>query len=137
MVKWKTGLSCRSRTAIIGKQVNFGLEISMNDTFYLISSQHLVQNEYIVLILNINLRHSNLFPSQTELKVNGHHHTHARPKLKVIGHFVRRPCKRYFKACISELKMHQIYDEDVKKNCNYSHSFTTRIKVTASSWYSW
>ena len=22
-----------------------------------------------------------------------------RPKLKVIGHFVRRPCKTYFKAC--------------------------------------
>jgi hypothetical protein len=51
MVKWKTYLSCRSRTAIIGKQVNFGLEISMNDTNYSISSQHLVQNEYIVLIL--------------------------------------------------------------------------------------
>ena len=29
-----------------------------------------------MLILNINLRHSNLFPSQTELKVNGHHHIH-------------------------------------------------------------
>jgi hypothetical protein len=42
--KWKMGLSCRSRTAIIGKQVNLGLEISMNDTNYLISSQHLVQN---------------------------------------------------------------------------------------------
>jgi hypothetical protein len=41
MVKWKTGLSCRSLTAVIGKQVNFGLEISMNDTNYLISSQHL------------------------------------------------------------------------------------------------
>ena len=51
MVRWKTGLSYRSRTAIIGKQVNFGLEISMNDTNYLISSQHLVQNEYIMLIL--------------------------------------------------------------------------------------
>jgi hypothetical protein len=51
MVRWKTGLSYRSRTAIIGKQVNFGLEISMNDTNYLISSQHLVHNEYIVLIL--------------------------------------------------------------------------------------
>jgi hypothetical protein len=51
MVRWKTGLSYRSRTAIIGKQVNFGLEISMNDTNYLISSQHLVQNEYMMLIL--------------------------------------------------------------------------------------
>jgi hypothetical protein len=51
MVRWKTGLSYRSRTAIIGKQVNFGLEISMNETNYLISSQHLVQNEYIMLIL--------------------------------------------------------------------------------------
>ena len=44
MVKWNTGLNCRSRTAIIGKQVNLGLEISMNDTNYLISSQYLVQN---------------------------------------------------------------------------------------------
>ena len=36
MVKWKTGLSCRSLTTAIGKQVNqFGLEISMNDTNYL------------------------------------------------------------------------------------------------------
>ena len=29
-----------SLTVIIGKQVNFGLEISVNDTNYLISSQH-------------------------------------------------------------------------------------------------
>jgi hypothetical protein len=50
------------------------------------------------MILIINLRHSDLFSSQTELKVIGHHHTYVRPKLKVIGHFVRRPCKRYFKA---------------------------------------
>ena len=34
----------------------------------------------------------------------------------------------------SELKMHQIYDADVKKNYNYSHGFTTRIKIMASSW---
>ena len=34
MEKWKTGLSCRSLTAVMGKQVNFGLEINMNDTFY-------------------------------------------------------------------------------------------------------
>ena len=33
--------------------------------------------------------HSDLFQSQTELKVIGHHHTHVRPKLKVIGHFVK------------------------------------------------
>ena len=44
MVKWKMGLhsytvSCRSLTTVIGKQVNFGLEINMNDTNYLISSQ--------------------------------------------------------------------------------------------------
>jgi hypothetical protein len=44
-VKLKTGLSCRSLTAvIIGKQVNFSLEISMNDTFYLIYSQYFVQS---------------------------------------------------------------------------------------------
>jgi hypothetical protein len=34
----------------------------------------------------------------------------------------------------SELKMHHIYDADVNKNCNYSHSFITRIKSMASSW---
>jgi hypothetical protein len=44
MVKWKTSLSCRSRTAIIGKQVNFGLQINMNDTNYLISSHILIIN---------------------------------------------------------------------------------------------
>ena len=38
MVKWKTGLSCRTLTAVLGKQVNFGLEISVNDRNYLISS---------------------------------------------------------------------------------------------------
>ena len=38
MVKWKMGLSCRTLTAL---KVNFGLEISMNDTNYLIFSQHL------------------------------------------------------------------------------------------------
>ena len=43
-MKWKMGLSCQSLTAATGKQVNFGLEISMNDTNYLISSQHLVPN---------------------------------------------------------------------------------------------
>ena len=123
MVKWKTGLSCRSRTAIIGKQVNFGLEISMNDTFYLISSaQHLVQNEYIVLILNINLRHSNLFPSQTELKVNGHHHIHMPdPNSKSSDILSDGPVKYILRPALA------------KKNCNYSHSFTTRIKVRASS----
>jgi hypothetical protein len=89
MVKWKRGLSCRSRTAIIGKQVNLGLEISMNDTNYLI---------------NFN------FPSQTKLKVIGHH-TYVQPKLKVIGHFVRRPCKIYFKTCVVTL----IIEKTVKK----------------------
>ena len=42
MVKWKTNLSVDIlSTVVIGMQVNFGLEISMNDTNYLISSQHL------------------------------------------------------------------------------------------------
>ena len=40
----------------------------MNDTNYLISSQHLVQNEYIMLILICVIQ------------------TYFRPKLKVIGH---------------------------------------------------
>ena len=37
----ENGLECRHLTAVIGKQVNSGLEMSMNDTKYLISSQHL------------------------------------------------------------------------------------------------
>ena len=46
---------------------------------------------------DINLcLHSYLFPSQTELKVIGHHNTYVRPKL--IGHFVRRFSDRYFIA---------------------------------------
>jgi hypothetical protein len=44
MVKWKNGSSCRSLTAVIGKQV-FDLEISINDTNYLIPLR-----KYIVLI---------------------------------------------------------------------------------------
>ena len=47
MVKWKTGLTCRSfilTLLLLASKVNFGLEISMNHTDYLISSQHLVQN---------------------------------------------------------------------------------------------
>ena len=67
----------------------------MNDTNYLISSQQFTS----LHCADINSCHSDLFPSQTELKVIGHHHAYVRPKLKVIGRFVRRPCKRYFKAC--------------------------------------
>jgi hypothetical protein len=40
-VKWKTGLSCQVFYCCSGKQVNFGLEINMKETNYLISSQHL------------------------------------------------------------------------------------------------
>jgi hypothetical protein len=78
MVKWKTGLSCRSLTAVLGKQVNLGLGISMKGTNYLISSQHLP------------FRVNTLCCS----KVIRHHHTNVRPKLNVSGHFVRRPCER-------------------------------------------
>ena len=34
-VQWKTGLRFRSLTAILGKQVNLGLQISMNDTNFI------------------------------------------------------------------------------------------------------
>jgi hypothetical protein len=37
-------LKCRHLTVVIGMQVNFGLEISMNDTNYLISTTFTVQN---------------------------------------------------------------------------------------------
>ena len=49
--KWKTCLSCRSRTAIVGKQVNLGLEISMKD-FTTFSSEliHCADINYIRLI---------------------------------------------------------------------------------------
>ena len=43
---------------------------------------------------------SYLFSSQTDFKVIGHYHF-VRPKLKGIGHFVRRLCKKYFKAWTS------------------------------------
>ena len=59
MVKWKTGLSCRSlffNTAVLAsKLINFGLEIRMKEINYLISLQHLPF---------IYLCHSDLFPSQ-------------------------------------------------------------------------
>jgi hypothetical protein len=42
------------------------------------------------------LCHSDLFPSQNWTEG---HRTYVRPKLNVTGHFVRRPCKIYFKAC--------------------------------------
>jgi hypothetical protein len=58
----------------------------MKETNYLISLQHLPF---------IHLCHSDLFPSQ---KLTEGHWTYVRPKLNVTGHFVRRPCKRYFKA---------------------------------------
>ena len=35
-------------------------------------------------------------------KLNCSHRKNVRPKLKVIGHFVRRPCKRYFKAWVNK-----------------------------------
>jgi hypothetical protein len=50
-------LSCRSLTTVIGKQVNFGLELDMNDTNDLISSQHLPFGI---------ISHSDLFLSKTE-----------------------------------------------------------------------
>ena len=52
----------------------------MNDTDYLIPSQHLFSE--LIDCAAINLCHSDLFPSQTELKVIGHHQTYVRPKLK-------------------------------------------------------
>jgi hypothetical protein len=94
--KWKTGLSCRSHTAIIGKQVNlgFGNKYEWHKLFNIFT----IFSSELIYCADINLRHSDLFPSQTELKVIGHHQTYVRPKLKVIRHFVRQPCKRYFKA---------------------------------------
>ena len=70
MVKWKKGLSRRSLTSVIGKQV-FGLEISINDTNYLIPLQHFTIQK--IHCSDMNLCHSDLFRSQTELKVIGHH----------------------------------------------------------------
>jgi hypothetical protein len=54
---------------------------------------------------------------------------------KLNGFQLSVPCSgRGVYVYQSELKMHQIYDADVKKNCIYSHSFITRIKSMASSW---
>ena len=63
MVKWKTGLSCQVFYCCSGKQVNFGLEISMKETNYLISSQHIYRSE-LIHCADIHLCHSELFPSQ-------------------------------------------------------------------------
>ena len=90
MVKWKTGLSsCRTLTTVLGKQVDFGLEISKNDTNYLISFN--IYCSELRHCADINLCHSDLFPSQTELKVIGHTVHMPDPKSSGI-------CKRYFKA---------------------------------------
>jgi hypothetical protein len=96
MVKWKTGLNCRCRAAIIGKQINLGLEISMNDTnifniFTTFSSE-------LTHCADINMRHS-LIQTYFGAKLTSSY-IYVRPKLKVIGHFVRWPCRRYFKAYV-------------------------------------
>jgi hypothetical protein len=65
---------CRHLTAIIiGMQLNFGLEISMNDTNYLISSQHL---RFRIVVIWWYFCHSDLFPGWTEQMVIGHHQGH-------------------------------------------------------------
>ena len=71
-MKWKNGSSCRSLTTVIGKQV-FYLEISINDTNYLIPL-----TTQKIHCSDMNLCHSDLFRSQTELKVIGHHHVYVR-----------------------------------------------------------
>jgi hypothetical protein len=72
-------LKCRHLTVVIGMQVNFGLEISMNDTNYLISYN--IYRSELIHYADINLCHSDLFPSQTELKVIGLIHSYVRLKL--------------------------------------------------------
>jgi hypothetical protein len=37
-------------------------------------------------------------------------------------------------ANIRELKIHQIYDADVTKNCRYYHSFISRVKTMDGCW---
>ena len=60
-MKWKTNLTVDILLAVVtGMQVNFGLEISMNDTNYLISIQHL---PFRINPLCCYLCHSDLFPS--------------------------------------------------------------------------
>jgi metallophosphoesterase superfamily enzyme len=78
---------------LASKLILIALEISMK--LFNIFTTFNCRSELIHCV-DINLCHSDLFPSQTELKVIGYHHTYVR--LKVIGHFVRRPCKIYFKA---------------------------------------
>ena len=52
----------KSFVVLESMQVNFGLEISMKETNYLISSQHLPFR--IIHCADIHLCHSDLFPSQ-------------------------------------------------------------------------
>jgi hypothetical protein len=95
--KWWSGKRAKSYCCSC-KQVNFGLEISMNDTHYLISSQ--IYRSELIHCADIHLCHSDLFPNSQNWTAG--HRTYVRSKLNIIGHFVRRPCKRYFKACRTE-----------------------------------
>jgi hypothetical protein len=92
--KWRSEkraycLSWRRLTRVIGMQVNYGLEISMNDANYLYF--HDIYRSELIHCANINSCHPDLFSSQSELKVIGHH--------TVCPTQVRRPWKRYFKVC--------------------------------------
>ena len=56
---------------------------------------HNIYSKELIHCADIHLWHSDLFLSQNWTEG---HRTYVRLKLNVIGHFVRRPCKRYFKA---------------------------------------
>jgi hypothetical protein len=59
-------------------------------------------NDFSKLYWYLLCLHSYVFPSQTELKVIGHHNTYVRPKFKVIGHFVWRWSRLSIYNCSSQ-----------------------------------
>jgi hypothetical protein len=73
----------------------------MKETNDLISSQHLPFRINTLCWMIFICVIQTYFRVKTELNVI--YRTYVR--LNVIGHFVRRPCKRYFKACRSHINM--------------------------------
>jgi hypothetical protein len=94
-------LKCRHLTVVIGMQVNFGLEICTLyewHKLFNIFTTFIVQNSYNMLIF-VSFRLISELNWTEGHRTSSYIYIYVRPKLKVIGHFVRRSCKIYFKAC--------------------------------------
>jgi hypothetical protein len=78
MVKWKTGLSCRSLIDLLLLASKLILAWKYKYEWHKLFNVFTTFSSELILCADINLRHSDLFPSQAELKVIaiGHHHIH-------------------------------------------------------------